>query len=179
MEPGTDASAGRRVKWQAAALALVVAGDGIVAYTLGGPAWLAAVYVVLAIALSGGRIWLARRSVAPARTAPAVETPAAPPPPEAPARAIGYALIDSPNNGQLTAHAQAIEACCAERGLQVTSLVHDVDGSQARPSLVWALEQLAERKADALVVPHLRDLSRNVANLPPLLSWFDERSTGG
>ena len=46
----------------------------------------------------------------------------------------------------------------------------------ARPSLVWALEQLAERKADALVVPRLRDLSRNVANLPPLLSWFDERA---
>ena len=46
------------------------------------------------------------------------------------------------------------------------------------PSLAWALEQLAAQKAEVLVVARLRDLSSNVANLAPLLRWFDsERRT--
>jgi DNA invertase Pin-like site-specific DNA recombinase len=176
MDSNRSQGLGRRVRWQAAAIAVVVAADGLVAYAFGGPAWLAVLYVLLAAAVAGGRLWLARRGPIRAPT-PAPEAPLAPQPPKAPRRAIAYALTDAPGNGQPGAHVEAIEACCDERGLTLVALVHDVErdnGANARPSLAWALEQLAEGKADALVVPRLRDLARNVANLPPLLSWFDQ-----
>src|SRR3954452_14620748 len=166
---------GRRVKWQAAALAVVLAADGFVAYAFGAPAWLAVLYLLLGVALAGGRVWLARRRAAGRE--PAEPAPQPPPAPE-PRRAIGYALVDAPANGQLAAQVNAIEACCRDRDLTLVSLVHDVErdtGSDARPSLIWALEQLAERTAHVLVTPRLRDLARNVAGLPPLLRWFDER----
>ena len=52
------------------------------------------------------------------------------------------------------------------------SVVHDVEGAgrDQRPSLAWALEQIASERADTLVVARFRDLSPNVANLPPLLT---------
>ena len=54
-------------------------------------------------------------------------------------------------------------------------VVHDVaaPGEQrARPALQWALAQIAEGKADTLVVARLGDLSPSVATLSPLLRWF-------
>ena len=71
-----------------------------------------------------------------------------------------------------------IRRCCDENGLDLVRVVHDVDpeGRDLRPSLVWALEQLAEHRADVLVLVRLHDLSANTANLRPLLTWFsDER----
>ena len=38
----------------------------------------------------------------------------------------------------------------------------------------WALDQIATGKANTLVVARLRNLSPNVASLPPLLRWFTE-----
>ena len=46
-------------------------------------------------------------------------------------------------------------------------------GREQRPSLIWALEQLANEQAEVLVVTTLDELSSNVADLAPLLSWFD------
>src|SRR3954452_2275808 len=129
MEPALDVherqGVERRVWWQAAALTLVVAGDGILAVALGAPAWLAFLYLALGRALGAGRIWFARRRRAPATppASTAAPEPAAPTP--APAlRAIGYALIESPNNGELGARTQAIKACCEQRGLELTAMVH-------------------------------------------------------
>jgi hypothetical protein len=77
-------------------------------------------------------------------------------------------------DGELARRTGDIRQVCEERGLDMVRLVHDVDpeGRDVRPGLVWALEQLAERRADVLVLTHLRDLSANPANLRPLLTWF-------
>ena len=76
---------------------------------------------------------------------------------------------------ELTPRSSAIRACCDERGLALSRIVHDVDpdGRDVRPSLVWALEQLAEGLVDVLVLTRLHDLSANPANLRPLLTWFN------
>jgi DNA invertase Pin-like site-specific DNA recombinase len=168
----------RRVRLQAAALAFIVAADGVVASMLGAPAWIAVLYIVSAIALAWMRLRVARpRPVPPPEpaAAPVFEAP------EEPARrALGYVCVATSSNGQLRDQSGAIEEACRERGLALASVVHDVDvaGSDHRPALAWALEQLATQKAEVLVVSRLRDLSSNVANLAPLLRWFDsERRT--
>lgn len=79
------------------------------------------------------------------------------------------------DDDQLTQQQAAIRACCRERGLTLKCIVHDMDpeGRDVRPALVWALEQLANREAEVLVITRLHDLSANPANLHPLLSWFN------
>jgi DNA invertase Pin-like site-specific DNA recombinase len=160
-----------RVKLQATALGVIVAVDGIAASLLGAPLWVAVLYAILGVALAWLRIALARRR----RTAPPpapVQTPAAAPPQP---RAIGYVCVPSASNGELRRQTEIVRARCAELGLTPASIVHDVqsEGSEQRPSLAWALEQLANERAEVLVVARLRDLSPNVANLAPLLRWFD------
>ena len=180
MEGTRRAGVSRRVPIQATALGLVFAFDGVAAYALGAPGWIAWLCLVLALCLAGLRIWFGRGLAAPARErAPApAEEPAAGT--ETVQRAIGYVRVPSTSNGELGEQTAAVTACCEERGLTLTSVVHDVDGAgrDQRPSLAWALEQLANQQADVLVVARLRDLSSNVANLAPLLSWFNvERRT--
>jgi DNA invertase Pin-like site-specific DNA recombinase len=168
-------SAATKVRLQATAVAVIVSADGLVAWLLGAPAWIAVLYVALGFALA----WLRLRLARPRTAAP--EPPVAEPEPEAAVpeekqrRAIGYVCIPSASNGELREQSEAIKACCARQDLTLTTVVHDVDtvGSDHRPSLAWALEQLAGDRADALVVTRLRDLSSNVANLAPLLRWFD------
>jgi DNA invertase Pin-like site-specific DNA recombinase len=90
-------------------------------------------------------------------------------------RAIGYTCLTGDADGDRRKRAAAISAGCDEHGLELESLVYDVEygGLERRPVLVWALEQLANERAEVLVVPRLRDLSANVADLAPLLRWFD------
>jgi DNA invertase Pin-like site-specific DNA recombinase len=163
-----------RVRWQAAALLCVVAADGVLIYALGGPAWLMFLYGALAVVIAAGRLWLARRN----------QTPAAPPAPPAPVetpvagrRALGYICVPQPVDDTLEEPTRSIAACCEGRGLELQRIVHDAvdaNGGHARPALVWALERIAMGEAAVLVVPRLRDLSSNVANLPPLLLWFND-----
>jgi DNA invertase Pin-like site-specific DNA recombinase len=177
---GTDgAGSTRRVRLQAAALGGIVAVDGIVASLFGAPAWLAVLYIVLGLALAWVRIVFARpqRPTSPEPApqqlpAAAATTTAAT---GATRRAIGYACVPSASNGDLRAHTEAVTSFCAERGLALETVVHDVEstGPESRPTLAWALEQIAKHQAEVLVVPRLRDLSSNVANLAPLLRWFD------
>jgi DNA invertase Pin-like site-specific DNA recombinase len=172
MVGGTEAvGTTRRIRLQATALLIIVAADGVVASLLGAPAWIAVLYVLLGCLLAVTRLRLGR-SRGRSQPAPAsvFEAPAEPAP-----RAIGYVCIPSAANGQLAEQSGAIESACRERGLALASVVHDVDvaGSDHRPALAWALEQLAAQKAEVLVVWRLRDLSSNVANLAPLLRWFD------
>ena len=97
-------------------------------------------------------------------------------PPEPVNRAIGYVCVPSVSNGELRKQSEAVTAYCESRGLSLASVVHDVEsgGREQRPSLAWALEQLANQEAETLVVARLRDLSSNVAKLAPLLSWFND-----
>lgn len=71
---------------------------------------------------------------------------------------------------------QAIRTCCEQHGLALATIVHDLDpaGEDYRPSLAWALQQLADQQAVALVLARLHDLSANPANIAPLLTWFDQ-----
>lgn len=90
-------------------------------------------------------------------------------------QAIGYVCLGALADGELAPRSSAIRACCDERGLALSRIVHDVDpdGRDVRPSLVWALEQLADGLVDVLVLTRLHDLSANPANLRPLLTWFN------
>jgi DNA invertase Pin-like site-specific DNA recombinase len=177
MEGTVRAGGRRRVRFQAKVLAVVLAVDGLAAYALGAPAWIAWLYLALAPCLAGLRLWFGRGVPEPA-AAPKAE-PQSPPQKamdvEPVERAIGYVCVPSASNGELSQQTAAVTACCKERGLELMSVVHDVDsaGRDQRPSLAWALEQLANRQAEVLVVGRLRDLTSNVANLAPLLSWFD------
>jgi DNA invertase Pin-like site-specific DNA recombinase len=168
-----------RARWQAAALFCVIAGDGMLAYALGGPWWLLLLYGLLGIAIGAGRLWVSGR--AGPRLAPA--QPAQPPPPAASAsaqapvpRAIGYVRVAEPLVEVPDEPVQAIARCCEERRLALQRIVHDspgAEGDHAQPALRSALQEIAGGEASVLVVARLRDLSSNVANLPPLLRWFD------
>jgi DNA invertase Pin-like site-specific DNA recombinase len=159
----------RRVRLQALALGVILSADGIAAYALGAPVWIAVLYVMLGVGLAALRLHFGRPRPAPAQSSPDEAQP------EPGVRAIGYVCVTALTNGGLRRQSEAIRACCDERGLDLATIVHDIDaaGRDQRPSLAWALEQLAERRADVLVVARLRDLSANVANLPPLLTWFN------
>jgi DNA invertase Pin-like site-specific DNA recombinase len=163
------------VRLQAIALAVVLPAEGLIAYLLGAPAWIALAYLVLGVGLAALRLRLGRDPGAP-ETTPVQATPsAAVAEPETEDRAIGYLCVASASNGDLREQTAAVTAFCSEQGLDLQSVVHDVECSPRdhRPSLAWALEQLAAEKAETLVVTRLRDLSSNVANLAPLLSWFN------
>jgi DNA invertase Pin-like site-specific DNA recombinase len=163
----------RRTGLEAALLAVVLAADGLLAFGFGAPGWLAALYIVLGFALAIAWLRIARRR----RRAPAAE-PAAPPAIAAPAarRALGYVCLGDGSAG-LDERRSQIRAWCAAHAVELATVVHDseVNGDgHSRPSLRWALEQIANGQAEALVVAQLHDLSSTVANLSPLLSWFTE-----
>jgi DNA invertase Pin-like site-specific DNA recombinase len=122
--------------------------------------------------LPGRRPWRkAARDLLGRRTAPA-----APPvhiwtPPRDAPGAVGYVL----HTREAAPDVDAIAAWCADSGVILKDVVHDVAAPgehRARPSLQWALAQIADRQADTLVVVRLGDLSSSVATLSPLLRWF-------
>jgi DNA invertase Pin-like site-specific DNA recombinase len=167
-----DESGRSRSVWlQAAALAIVLPADGLIAYLLGAPWWDAVLYLALGLALAALRLRLARPRPAP--PAPPAPEPAAVS--ERRDRAIAYLCVPTASNGDLREQTTAVTEYCEHNGLALESVVHDVEsaGRDQRPSLAWALEQIAGERAETLVVARLRDLSPNVANLAPLLSWFE------
>jgi DNA invertase Pin-like site-specific DNA recombinase len=90
-------------------------------------------------------------------------------------RAIGYTCIPGDHDGDLRERTDAISSGCEVHGLELEAMVHDVECGRLehRPVLVWALEQLANDRVEALIVARLRDLSTSAADLAPLLRWFD------
>lgn len=167
------AGASRRVRVGAAVLALLLAADGVAAYAFGAPDWLALLYIALGLTLGAFAIWLGQRRPAAPPARAQVPGPVA----VAERRAIGYVCVTGASNGDPNGQSGGIKACCEGHGLKLTRIVHDVEaagGEHQRPSLAWALEEIAERRADVLVVARLKDLALNVATLPPLLSWFDD-----
>ena len=76
---GTDRTGfSRRARLQAAALAIVLPADGVVAYVLGAPGWLALLYIVLGLGLAALRLWFGRAKPAPRRLAGAAPRPSRP-----------------------------------------------------------------------------------------------------
>lgn len=159
----------RKVRIQATAVALVFSADGFAAYLFGAPFWLALLYCALGLALAALWCWIRRAPREP------VAAPSPEPQAEPEGRAIGYICVPDASNGDLREQTAAVKAFCEQEGLELASVVHDVEssGREQRPSLAWALEQIAADEAETLVVARLHDLSSNVANLAPLLSWFD------
>jgi resolvase-like protein len=137
----------RRVRLQSAAIVAAVGVVGVAFSVAGSPWWVAALYVVLALALGAVRLRIGRA-------------------PDA-RRAIGYVHTGDRRRDR----SADVRRFCETRGLKLTAFVHD-DGQQ-RPSLTWALAQLEADKADVLVVGRLQDLSSDVTSLAPLLKWFD------
>jgi DNA invertase Pin-like site-specific DNA recombinase len=168
---------------EAVLLAIVLAADGLAAFGFGAPGWLAAFYIALAFALA--TIWARfarRRKLAPPAPEPALppvrEAEAQAPSEPAERRALGYVCLDEDDPpGGLADRKAAVRDWCTDHGLALATVVHDDESNgdgRSRPSLRWALEQIAKGQANLLVVARLRDLSTNVANLPPLLRWFTE-----
>jgi len=165
----------RRTRLEAALVAVVLAADGLLAFGFGGPAWLAALYIGLGGALA--LVWL---RIARRRRRPPVPEPVPAAAPTIAARgarrALGYVCLgDDPDD--LAGRRSQIREWCAAHTVELATVVHDSEANgdgHSRPSLRWALEQIANGEADLLVVAQLHDLSSTVANLSPLLSWFAE-----
>ena len=92
--------------------------------------------------------------------------------------ALGYTTVPVDGHGErLAQDTQAVRGWCAEHGVTVVKMIHDVEGSgerEAGPALAWALERIAAGEVDTLVVPRLQSLAPSVGNLPPLLRWLSE-----
>ena len=94
--------------------------------------------------------------------------------------AIGYACASGPKDGaaeELAGQRAAIEARCAEAGVQLAELVGDrelKDGKALdRPGLSHALQRIAAGDASCLIVGELARLSHSVAELGQLVRWLD------
>ena len=157
---------------EATLLGIVLAADGLLAFGLGAPGWLAGLYIVLGFALATVWVRVARRR----------RRVAAPPRPGArrsrrcrPRRAArtrgARSATSASASGRRTASRSAARRSASGAASTVSSSRPSCTTSEAsgdgtsRPSLRWALEQIADGQADLLVVTRLRDLSTNVANL--------------
>src|SRR6185436_18300409 len=116
----------------------------------------------------------AARDLLGRRSAPAAPTvEASPLPADDGQDALGYVL--RPRDGtaeQFASQLEEVATWCAVSGVNLKDIVHDVavpGEHRARPALQWALSEIAERRADTLVVLRLGDLSASVVTLSPLL----------
>ena len=94
---------------------------------------------------------------------------------------IGYIRVSTAEQvivgGGLAAQEQAVRAGCEQRGWELIELAVDEGASAGtldRPGLTVALERIAAREADGLVVAKLDRLSRSVADFAALLEWFQD-----
>jgi DNA invertase Pin-like site-specific DNA recombinase len=98
------------------------------------------------------------------------------PPPRLPAgqRVIGYVTVPTEAGLSDDESSQAIKAMCERCGWELLEIVRDreVGRTLERPGLGYALERIARRQADALVVSELKRLSRSVGDLGVLMGWF-------
>src|SRR4051812_23475491 len=104
MEGTGRSGVSRRVRIQAALIAIILSIDGIGAYVLGAPAWIAWVYLALALWLAAMRRWFGGkvRVPAPAPAPPPVSEPEPVVAAEPAGRAIGYVCVPSASNGELS-----------------------------------------------------------------------------
>ena len=152
MQGSGRAGVSRGVRLQAIAVAVVVAADGIVAYALGAPGWIAPLYVGLGLALALVRIRFGRERPVAVEAESDEPSPVTEPPAM---RAVGYVCVAALSNADQREQTAAIKACCDERGLRFDlrrPRRRRARAAPARPALQWALSEIAERRADTLVV---------------------------
>jgi DNA invertase Pin-like site-specific DNA recombinase len=187
---GTAAASVRRPRYarprfQALTLLSLFVADGVLTRVAGGPVWLTVLYIALGATFALGRLaWERRRTPAAVRPAAAAvdggagQADVAPTTAAARRLAVGYVQLHGDGDrSALLAHRKAITAYADTHGLKLTTVVHDLERpageSDGRPALRWALERIAGGDAQVLVVARLAHLSDTVANLPPLLRWFE------
>ena len=130
-----------------------------------------------------------RRQRQPAPDMPASEPRALPlPAPAAAANgaakrpALGYTIVSGPGEAErarLRDEAKLIQDACEQHGLVLGKLVRDLETRGGpdlrRPGLTYALERLAAKEYDCLVVSRLDRLTTSAANLGVLLRMLTER----
>jgi DNA invertase Pin-like site-specific DNA recombinase len=100
---------------------------------------------------------------------------------ESKARALGYVSVPADANGraaaEVSAQTAAIERACAERGLELVSVVRDSESAPGadleRPALRHVLEQIALGEASCMVVGGLECLGGSASAVGTLVSWFE------
>jgi DNA invertase Pin-like site-specific DNA recombinase len=89
-------------------------------------------------------------------------------------RVIGYVTVSPEAGLNEDQSAQAIKAMCERCGWDLLEIVRDreVGATLERPGLGYALERIARRQADAIVVSELKRVSRSIVDLGVLMGWF-------
>jgi DNA invertase Pin-like site-specific DNA recombinase len=91
---------------------------------------------------------------------------------------IGYVSVSADQRAgeddRASAAITGIEAMCERSGWQLLEIVRDreVGPTLERPGLGYALERIASRHADGMVVSDLQRLSRSIIDLGALMAWF-------
>jgi DNA invertase Pin-like site-specific DNA recombinase len=96
--------------------------------------------------------------------------------------ALGYTIVSGPGEGErarLRDEAKLIQDACQEHGLVLGKVVRDLETRAGpdlrRPGLTYALERLAAKEYECLVVSRLDRLVGSAANLGVLLRMLNER----
>ena len=90
---------------------------------------------------------------------------------------LGYVSVaQGPSDHEHRAFAE-IEELCDERGWDLLEIVRDKEATRMldRPGLEYALTQIADGAARALIVSDMQRLARSVSDLGALLEWFRRR----
>jgi DNA invertase Pin-like site-specific DNA recombinase len=90
-------------------------------------------------------------------------------------RVIGYVTLPpEPGASDDDGSSEAIQAMCERCGWELVQIVSDreVGPTLDRPGLGYALERIARREADGLVVSDLKRVSRSIVDLGALMGWF-------
>jgi DNA invertase Pin-like site-specific DNA recombinase len=88
---------------------------------------------------------------------------------------VGYITVPAEHRaGDDDGSPAAIEAMCDRSGWELLETVRDreIGAPLQRPSLGYALELIADRQADGLVIGELRRLTDSTRDLGALLAWF-------
>jgi DNA invertase Pin-like site-specific DNA recombinase len=91
--------------------------------------------------------------------------------------AVGYVRIPADGDRSvLSALRNELAAYAARHGLELITVVHDVERPHeepdSRPALRWALERIAGGDAQVLLAARLAHLADTLADLSSLLRWF-------
>jgi DNA invertase Pin-like site-specific DNA recombinase len=90
-------------------------------------------------------------------------------------RVIGYVTLPpEPGASDDEGSSEAIRTMCERCGWELLQIVRDreVGPTLDRPGLGYALERIARREADGLVVSDLKRASRSMVDLGALMGWF-------
>jgi len=87
---------------------------------------------------------------------------------------IGYLSLPDPVSTEASRQSELIEASCTLRGWTLLETVRDRERGRIleRSGLRYALERIARKRADVLLVGEMRRLSRSIVDLGTLMAWF-------